>query len=616
MAHDAARVKSELARILASDQFKTADRHSAMLRFVVERALDGGGPAKEYEIGVDVLGRPTSYDPRTDPIVRVEMRQLRLKLAQFYSTSAQTTGVRIDLPKGRYEAVFATVAAPPAPPAAVVRPEHGSRHALAIVALLVALTVTLVWAAGRRSPLPTDLLDATPSVAVLPFANLSGDASQDYFSDGLAEEIMSALMRVHGLHVAGRTSAFAFKAREVSPAEAAKELRVNSVLTGSVRRDGRRVRVVASLHDAAGLQIWSRAYDDETTETIAVQERIARAVAEALRVRLDATSGQPFVKRSNDDAQAYDLYLKARALAHSRQTANVQASIDLFQQAIGRDADYALAYAGLADAHGVLAFNGQVTSDPAIAKARAAAARALALDPTLGEAVAHLASLDGFVDWNWTAAERGFRRALELSPSHPRIHAWYGQLLLVGGKFSDAIGELLLAQRLDPLAGSISYALGEAYLYFGKPEAAITQARRLLAADPQSWGGRNLLARAALQAGRREMAMEALARSRGELWADVLSLIVSGETAEARQLLDGRSATIAATQPFTLASLYAQAGDQEAAMSWLHRAFEIRQVDLAYLGVDPAFASVRGVAAYHALLTKLGLKRDLTTASF
>jgi serine/threonine-protein kinase len=622
MPHDVAGVRHELAQLVASEEFRNSERHRAVLRFLVDRALAGRDPAKEYEIGVEVLGRAPSYDPRTDPIVRVEMRQLRLKLARHYATTANGP-IRIDIPKGRYEAVFldvepaaasADVHAAAAPATPEVRRPRINPRVTAGAAAVVAAVAALVWALTRQPSVAAPAADvAGPSLAVVPFANLSGDPGQEYFSDGLTEEIMAMLMRVDGLRVAGRTSAFAFKSSRTPAGEIARRLGVRAVLTGSVRRDRNRVRVIATLEDAAGVQYWSRTFDVEMTDQMAVQTQIAAAVAGALKIRLDPAPGASFARRSNDDPLAYDFYLKARSLANSRKAADLLASIELFQQAIDRDAGYALAYAGLADAHGVLAFNGQVAPDESIARARAAAVQALKLDPTLGEAIAHLASLDAFVDWNWSAAEQGFQHALALTPSHPRIHAWYGQVFLAQGKFREAIDELQVAQRLDPLAASIGYALGEAYLYCHREDAATTQARRLIAADADSWGGHNLLARAAIQSGRRDEALTALRRSRGELWADVLALVASGDSARARQVLDARASSISRQQPFVVASLYAQAGDDRQALYWLQQAYEFRQVDLAYLAVDPGFASLHAHADYQALVSKLGLRVDVAT---
>ena len=628
---DVASVNVELSRLLDSQEFRHSERLGAILRFLVARELEGRNPAKEYEIGVEVLGRPASYDPRTDPIVRVEMRQLRLKLARHYAT-CRDGSIRIDVPKGRYQATFPArsplveerpaaepgVAQPIQAPASAATAGSGNRRSgargvgAALAAALVGLVILgWVFAARTGSTSRPAVEMAGPSVVVVPFVNISGDPGQEYFSDGLTEEIMSFLMRVDGLRVVGRTSAFSFKSATADAVEIGRRLGVRAVLTGSVRRDANRVRVIASLVDAAGLHYWSRTFDVEMTGAVAVQERIAKAVAEALEVRIDPASGQLFVKRSNDDPAAHDFYLRARSLANTRKTPDLLASIDLFEQAIRRDSGYALAYAGLADAYGVLAFNGQVVPDEAIVKARAAAAHALRLDATLGEAVAHLASLDAFVDWDWSAAEQGFRRALALTPSHARIHAWFGQTLLAQGKFAEAVDELLTAQRLDPLAASIGYALGEAYLYSDRTDAATTQARRLIAADPRSWGGHNLLARAAMLSGRRADALRALDRSRGELWADVLALVASGESSRARQVLDDRWPSLGAKQPFALASLYAQAGDSSTALRWLRQAYELRQVDLAYLAVDPGFASLHAHPDYQALVSKLGLTLDL-----
>jgi TolB-like protein/Flp pilus assembly protein TadD len=612
MSHEAATARDELARVLAGEEFRHAERLSAILRFLVERALEGRAPAKEYEIGVEVLGRSGRYDPRTDPIVRVEMRQLRLKLTRHYSAAGDPP-LRIDVPKGRYQAVFvrglthATSKSPP-PQEGVNASSQVSRRVLAIGVVVAVGLALFVWV-FREHPASIALppVEPGPSLAVLAFSSVSGDPAQQYFGEGLTEEIVSRLGRVDGLRITGGASSFSFKARGEPPAEVAKQLGVQAVLTGSIRRNGERVRVIATLMNAAGVQYWSGSYDVETAHPVAAQEGIARDIAAALQGRLDPSSGQTFVKRSNNDAAAHDLYVRARRLANSRGTPDLLASVDLFQQAIARDPGYAVAFAGLADAYGVLAFNGEAPLDEAIAKAREAAAHALRIDPTLGEAEAHLASLDAFVDWNWQAADRRFKQAITLAPMHPRIHAWYGQMLLAQSRFSEAVTELRTAQQLDPMTASIGYALGEAYLYANRPDAATTQARRLIAANPTSWSGHNLLARAAICNGRPDDALKALEASRGELWADVLALVATGDLPRARQTLNERSSSLASQQPFALASLYAQAGDQDRALFWLQQAYQRRQVDLAYLAVDPGLASLHARADYRALVAKVGL---------
>ena len=609
--------------LLASETFRRSDRLTALLLFLVSRARDGHAePVKEYELGVEVFGRPVTYDPRTDPIARVGVRELRMKLAAYYGAEGAADLVRIAIPKGSYRVVVSSFPAASEPPAVVAdeaisgRPWTFARRWLA-VAVAVGL-VALIWGFRTSRVSPTSpAVAATPSVAVLPFVNLTGDSRLDYFSDGVTDEIIAALMTLDGLLVTGRTSVFSLKGTGENPQEIGRKLGVEAILSGSVRLAADRIRISARLTKSDdGFELWSRTIEAKADDPTSVQINLAGAVADALRIRLDPTSGQAFIKRSNDDPEAHDLYLRARHLAHTREAAKVAESITLFEQAVARDPGFAVAHVGLADAHEVLAFNGQTEPGAGVAKARTAAARALALDPTLGEALAHLAHLSAFVDWDWSRAEEQFRRAIALTPSHPRIHAWFGQTLVVQGRFEEGLHELLVARRLDPLASSIVYALGEAYLYAGQYEDARRVGREMVQMNEQSWGGRNLLARASLADRQPVAAAAALERSRGELWADSLRLVALGDSKGARDLVDRRRESLAATQPLTIASLYASAGDIERALTWLERAFAVRQTDIVVLAVDPAFAGLHNAPRFRALVGQLRLSGPrLPTAS-
>lgn len=612
-------IQLQLDRLLSSERFRRAERLSALLRFLVLRASRALEPAKEYELGVDVFGRPVSYDPRTDPIVRVSVRELRLKLTAYYAEAGSEDAVRLEIPKGSYRVEFVPRRAPPTPvapaaPVVVPRTETTPRRSGLWWAASVATLATVITSGtpSRRAGSDSLVPPSTPSVAILPFLNLSGDAGRESFSDGIADEIINTLMGLDGLRVTGRISSDALDGTSGDPQVVGRSLGVDAVLSGNLRLAGDRVRVNARLTDThEGFEIWSRTFDDDGADPLRLHTTIAAGVAEALRIRLDPTSGQRFVRRSNDDPRAYEFYVQARQLAETRQTSSLLQSIGLFEQAIRSDPGYALAYVGLADAHGVLAFNGQIQPGDGLQKAREAARHALALDPKMGEAWAHVAHLGAFVDWDWVSAERHFRQAVELTPSHPRIHAWFGQTLVVRGRFAEGLNELVTAQRLDPLAPSITYALGEAYLYASRYEDALNQARRLLQTNRESWGGHNLLARVALAAGRPADAIHPLAWARGELWADTLTLVARGDAPAARALIDRRRGSLESTQPFTLASLYASAGDAAQSLDWLERAFRVRQVDLVVLAVDPALAPVRGDARFRSLVRQMGLAEAL-----
>jgi serine/threonine-protein kinase len=612
-------VDEMVERILGTDGFRRSERLAALLRYLVRRRrTDPGVAVKEYEIGLDVFGRPVTYDPRTEPVVRVTMRELRNRLATYFAGAGAAEPFRIEVPKGTYRVVLRAAEAhrpapnPEMPGVPATRPAATGRPLGWLVSVTAATVVGLALLAARSdAPGRPPAHAAPPSVAVLPFVNLTGDASRDSYCDGLTEELIVALMRLNGLLVTGRTSAFAFKGSTASPQEVGAKLQVDALLTGSVRIAGDGgLRIAARLTESQnGFDIWSQTFEGPVNDPLPVQVAVASAVADALRVRMDPGSGQSFVRRSNDNPAAYDLYVQGRHLARKREVRSLHESIGAFEDAIRLDPGYAVAYAGLADAYGVLAFNGQIAPDAALAHARNAAARAVALDPQLPEALAHLAHLTAFVDWDWDAAEQSFRRAIELAPSHPRIRAWFGQTLVVQRRFDEALRQLQVAQRLDPLAPSVAYAFGEGYLYAGQYGDALRQAQRLLQLDAGSWGGHNLLARASMASGRPEAAIPALERFRGELWADALRLVATGDPRAARDLIDREKHAIASTQPFTLASLYMSAGASGPALDWLERAFEMRQVDLVSLAVEPALRPLHGWPRFERLRSRMGLSR-------
>lgn len=620
---DPAAIRDALARVLASDLFARAASARALLQVLVDRRVAGHeAPVEEYVLGVEVLKRPTAYDPRADPIVRVQMRQLRLKLGAYYASTGHADPVRLEIPKGEYR-VVATRRSPdpdasPAMHAVETAVPHrlpGANHRAWTVVGASAALLLVGWMGFRAAGPPTapQMPEVrVPSVAVLPFEHLGPDQAVATFSEGLTDELLVALVRLDGLRVTGRTSSFSV--RGVAATEAGRRLGVDATITGSVRQVNDRFRVAVRLaRTSDDLLLWSDAYDGSSGQILDIQDRIARAVADALRLRLDPRSGQPFVVRGNADPDAHALYLEARRLMASRRSvADLQRSLDLLDQAIARDPGYAMAHASLADALSTLAYNGHLRPGEGVARARAAANRALALDPKLGEALAHLASLSAFVDWDWAEADRRFRDALRLAPSHARIHTWHGQSLLVQRRFDEALEALLTAQRLDPLAPSVVYAVGEGYLYWGRYEETIVQARRLLELDAQSWGGHNLLARASLQLGRHDDVRHAVKRSAGELWADVLARLAAGDRGGARALLDERQSELAEAQPFFLASLYATVGEAETAITWLQRAFERRQVDVVSLTIEPTLAALRGDPRVADLARRLGLAETLS----
>jgi len=298
-----------------------------------------------------------------------------------------------------------------------------------------------------------------PSIAVLPFTNLSVDKEQEYFCDGMAEEIISALTHVEGLHIVARTSAFAFKGEKLDVREIGKRLNVGTVLEGSVRKAGNRLRISAQLINVAdGYHLWSEKYDRDMEDIFAIQDEISLAIVDKLKVKLLGEEKAALVKRYTDNLEAYSLYLKGRYHWSKRTPEGIKKAIQHFKQVIEKDPNYALAHAGLADCYSMLEQARVLPAKEAFPKAKAAVTKALEIDETLAEAHTSLAFVRWYYDWDWAGAEKEFLRAIELNPNYPTGHQWYAVYLAEMGRPAEAISEIKKAQELDPLLVIINIA--------------------------------------------------------------------------------------------------------------------------------------------------------------
>jgi TolB-like protein len=312
------------------------------------------------------------------------------------------------------------------------------------------------------------------SIAVLPFVNTGGDAADEHFSDGLTDELIGTIGKIGGLTITGRTSSFAFKGKHLDVREIAESLHVASVLEGSVRRSGDRLKIGAHLVRAAdGAVVWSEIYDRGAQDIFAVQADIAQAIAIALRVKLGPTPPLRRARRPTEDTVAHESYLKGRYFQNRVSVEDLRQAGSHFEQAIARDPSYAEAYAGLADSRLLLAILGAGSQENEVAQARAAVTRALALDSTLAEAHTSLASVLFTFDWDWIGAGRAFDRAIALDPGYGLAHQRYGLYLMYQGRFEEALPVLDRARTLDPLAPSASMNLGRLHLSARRPDAAV-----------------------------------------------------------------------------------------------------------------------------------------------
>ena len=446
---------------------------------------------------------------------------------------------------------------------------------------------------------------------------MSPDGANEYFSDGMTEEIITALGKVEGLRVAARTSAFAFKGKSESVSEIGRQLRVGTVLEGSVRRAGDRLRVTAQLINVKdGYHLWADAYDRDLRDVFAVQAEIAQAIAGALKVKLSGEAAT-MVARPTMDLTAYDLYLKGRHALNQRYGASLVQAVAYFEQAIARDPGFAQAYAGLADAYVLLPGYSVTNSSEAWPKGRAAAERALALDSTLAEAHTTLAYGKFLFDGDWRAAEQGFRRAIALNPGYATAHHWYGDFLGGRGNLEGYLQELRRAQALDPLSRQIGTEVGRALYALRRNDEAVTQLQQVLRADPEFAGAHVNLGRVYIQQAR---VTEAIGEFReavelgGRYPLHVAELAyayaVAGKRSEAQRLLvelEGRSRReyVPAT---VFAIVYMGLGQDGRAFDWLDRAVAEHDGWLAESIFYPTFDPLRSHPRYPPLLQALGLR--------
>jgi serine/threonine-protein kinase len=494
--------------------------------------------------------------------------------------------------------------------------DRRSRIVLAGVALLGIVALIVIW---RNLPNERSGTSDMSAIAVLPLVNTSGDPEDEYFSDGMTDELASALTRVNGLRVASRTSTFAFKGRrDMDVREIGRRLGVGAVLEGTVRRDGRRLRLGAQLTNTAdGLSLWSDSYAREVEDIFAVQDELAGAIVTALAPRLGRprnavpSAGVPSAgpTRRTNDLEAYDLYLRGRFHWHQRGDSALRAAAALFEQAIARDPGFAAAHAGLADALALLPVYGSTPSDSALPRARVEAERAIALDSTLADAHTTLGLVHKSLG-EWDRAERVLERALALDPESAAAHQWHGEILVITGRLREAATAMRKAHQLDPLSPVIAAELGYMLTLAGEPEAGFASGRQAIALAPQLWTGHAFLGSSFLFDGRVADAIAPLERAveldrNVSLFRGVLAYAYArdGRQADARRLLaelEQEAARGGAASPVSIA--YIGLGDMPRALDWLERAAAARDPYLLAMSLtatwfdplrrDPRFAPI------------------------
>jgi TolB-like protein/DNA-binding winged helix-turn-helix (wHTH) protein/Flp pilus assembly protein TadD len=460
---------------------------------------------------------------------------------------------------------------------------------------------------------------AITSIAVLPLKNLSGNPEQEYFSDGITEELIGRLANLHGLRVISRTSAMRFKDTRQPIPEIAKALGVDVVLEGSVTRQGERVRVNAQLiRGATDEHVWAAEYERESRDIISLQDELAMSIAREIQITLTPQEQAGLATATPVNPEAHEDYLKGRYFLNQRTDSALKKSVGYFQQAIEKDPSYALGHCGLADAYALLGFRGGIPSQQTLAQAKAAALKAIELDGTLADPHASLGFLAETHEWDWATAEREYKRALELNPGDARTHHWYAGYLTYVGRLDEAIAEAKRARELDPLSLPINNALAGRLLVAARYDEALQQVRATLELDSHFAPAYQTLGWAYLNTGKKEEAIrefqKAVDLSRGEDADFLLDLgfayAVSGKGDEARRILaklkqlNGRGLAASGS----VGILYGAMGDKDEAFSWLEKAYAERDPDLTYLKVpNRRFEPLRHDARFQQLVRRVGL---------
>lgn len=440
------------------------------------------------------------------------------------------------------------------------------------------------------------------SLAVLPLKNLTGDPAQDYFGDGVTESLINELAKGRDLKVIARNSAFSFKGKEVDVREIGRRLGVAAVLEGSLRRDATTVRVTVRLISTEdGRVLWTGDTTRPLKEIIAVQDEIGCSVAESLKAVLCRA---PNYKPGTNNLAAYDANLKAR---EQRLKGDPQKAAEFYQQAAKADPNYALAWAGLAEAYTVMEVNSLVPPRSVAPKAKESALKAISLDSSLAAPYAALGLLTAFSDRDWAAGEHLFQQALAINPNYAIAHAWYANTLMVQGKFAEAETEYLRARELDPLNPGFLNNLAETYHYWRQSDRCLTQVAKALELDPGNEWARLNQAKCYAQLGRYEEALQVPLPAIYKNFTHLGIFAVSGRQTEAHELLPLVLKDYGQTSPYLVAIIYALLGEKETAFIWLQKAADQQQADLVSLKIEPTFDGLRADPRFAELLQRVGL---------
>lgn len=502
-----------------------------------------------------------------------------------------------------------------APSESIARSTGRKIEFVIIGVLLVVIAFLLLRHYG---PIPARAVEGVPekSIAVLPFADLSASGDQEYFSDGITEQIINSLAKIRGLFVVARTSALVFKHKREDIRQVGRTLGVSHVLEGSVRRGTGKVRIDARLIDVKnGYQLWSEAYDSAEQDFLSLQSDVAQKVASALQIELELADAAQLTRPPTQNAEAYDLYLRGRHLLNKRTIDSIQKASELFKQAVAKDSRFALGHVGMADAYILLGEYGAMPTELAAKAAWPRVDAALQIDDKLAEAHVSRAMLLAHFEWDWPAAEASYRKALELSPNSARARHWYALHLGELARYDEALAQIEIAKQHDPLAPIIRAAKGKLLFVARRYDEAIAVCREALDLEPNFAPAWSVMGQVYASQQKFPEAIEAAAKyvelaGGGESFLELAYVYAAaGRQAET----DATMREVSAAGPYDRATISAAARDEAGALHWLSEAVKDNSIAVVWARVDPRLDNVRAHPEFQKLVSKLARKPQRTS---
>jgi len=493
--------------------------------------------------------------------------------------------------------------------------------AAAAIILFLSLAGVWIWTHSKKSTITPASVPVTKSVAVLPFVNMSPEKENEYLSDGITEDLCTALTQVKGLHVPARTSSFAFKGKTEDVRKIGEQLNVATVLEGSVSKAGNKLRITAQLISVAdGFHLWAANYDRDMTDILEIRSEISRQVVDALKVQLGMEETQRLAKKPTETSEAYETYLLGRYELNKFTESGFSKGVEHFKHAIELDPSFALANAGLAEAYSMLAYWNYVAPTAGFPEAKRAALRALELDPGLPEGRTALGFVLFEYEWQYEAGEREFMEAIRLNPRSAATHMGYGEFLLSLGRLPEAMREFENARQSDPLSVRLTFDIGAWYWFDRQLEPAVAEVQKAVAMDPTNSLTYHMLGYILFKMNKPAEAVDAWEKAN-----TFEGVFTASENAELRKVYETSGATAFLRReaeleqkwiergkyrsPLFIALHYAGAGANEEALKWLERAVEERAGWLPELKMEPMWDPFRSNPRFVALLKKVGLEK-------